>query len=313
MRRSPRRSQVLSSGHPATDSHSALLTTSEVAGWLRISPRTVYHLVSRGDIPFARARGKLLFERHRIDAWMAASTRGPILDEPTELPRVIAGSHDLLLNWAVRESGSGISLECNGSVDGLARLASRRACAALVHIPDPEGGGFNTHAVRSTLAGLPVVSLHWASREQGLIVAEGNPLKIQSLKDLIARRARFVRRQAGAGSNLLFARLMKAGGAKIERLRALDTSANSESEVAEAVVDGYADAGFAIRAVAQRYRLPFVPLATESVELVAWRRSVFEPHVQALLSFARSRRFAMHADRLGGYDLARHGQVCHNG
>jgi len=79
------------------------------------------------------------------------------------------------------------------------------------------------------------------------------------------------------------------------------------------VVDGYADAGFAIRAVAQRYRLPFVPLATESVELVAWRRSVFEPHVQALLSFARSRRFAMHADRLGGYDLARHGQVCHNG
>ena len=313
MQRPSLQTHELLSGQPAAGSDNALLTTSEVADLLRISPRTVYHLVSRGEIPFGRARGKLLFERHRIDAWMAASTRGPILDEPTELPGVIAGSHDLLLDWAVRESGSGISLECNGSSDGLARLASRRACAALIHIPDPEGAGFNTHAIRSTLAGLPVVSLHWASREQGLIVAEGNPLNIQSLKDLIARRARFVRRQPGAGSNLLFARLMKAGGAKIERLRALDTSANSESEVAEAVVDGYADAGFAIRAVANRYRLPFLTLTTESVELVAWRRSVFDPPLQALLSFARSRRFAAHANRLGGYELSRHGQVCHNG
>ncbi|MBU6190614.1 MAG: helix-turn-helix domain-containing protein [Betaproteobacteria bacterium] len=291
----------------------ALLNTAEVAELLRMSPRTIYHLVSRGEIPFGRARGKLLFERHQIEAWIAASTRGPALHESVNVPPVIAGSHDPLLDWAVREAGSVLALDCHGSSDGLARLASRRACAALIHIPNSSGTGYNTEAIQSALAGLPVVSLHWARREQGLIVAEGNPLRIRSLKDLIARRARVIRRQPGAGSNLLFARLLRASGASLDKLRALDTPAFSETEVAEAIADGYADAGFGIRAVADRHRLPFIPLATEDVELVAWRRSVFDPPLHRLLELGRGRRFAAHAGRLGGYDLTRHGQVCHNG
>ncbi len=290
-----------------------LLTTAEVAGLLRLSPRTIYHLVSRGEIPFGRARGKLLFERHRIDAWIAASTRGPVLHESADVPAVIAGSHDPLLDWAVREAGAPLTVNCRGSSDGLAQLASRRACAALIHIPNANGTGYNTEAIQSALAGLPVVSLHWARREQGLIVAEGNPLRIRSLKDLIGRRARVIRRQPGAGSNLLFARLLRAAGASLERIRALDTPAFSETEVAEAIADGYADAGFAIRAVADRHRLPFIPLATEDVELVAWRRNVFDPPLNRLLELGRGRRFAAHAGRLGGYDLTLHGTVCHNG
>lgn len=290
-----------------------LLTTGEVAQLLRMSPRTVYHLVSRGDIPFGRARGKLLFERHRIEAWVAASAGGPVQHEAFEVPAVIAGSHDPLLDWAVREARSGLTLDCHGSVDGLARLAGRRACAALIHIPDQHGGGYNAEAIRSRLAGLPIVSIHWARREQGLIIAEGNPLGIRSLRDLITRRARFVRRQPGAGSHLLFARLMRAAGASLEKLRTLDAFALSETEVAEAIVDGYADAGFGIRAVAGRHRLPFIPLVTEDVELVAWRRSMFEAPLHALLDVSRSRRLATHAQRLGGYDLGEHGSVRHNG
>lgn len=313
MPKPPAKTVLPSATAPMQSVETTLLTTAEVAELLRMSPRTIYHLVSRGEIPFGRARGKLLFERHRIDAWIAASTRGPVLHESVDVPAVIAGSHDPLLDWAVREAGSGLMLDCHGSSDGLARLASRRACAALIHIPNASGAGYNTEAIQSALAGLPVVSLHWARREQGLIVAEGNPLRIRSLKDLIARRARFIRRQPGAGSNLLFARLLRASGASLEKLRALDTPAFSETEVAEAIADGYADAGFAIRAVADRHRLPFLPLACEEVELVAWRRSVFDPPLNRLLELGRGRRFAAHAGRLGGYDLARHGKVCHNG
>ena len=310
------RNRVIPASISPTDSvrsgDTPLLTTAEVATLLRMSPRTIYHLVSRGDIPFGRARGKLLFERHRIDAWVAASTRGPVLHEAFDTPPLIAGSHDLLLDWAVREAGSMLTLDCHGSSDGLSRLASRRACAALIHIPNANGLGYNIEAIQRTLPGLPVVSIHWASREQGLVLGEGNPLRIRSLKDLITRRARFIRRQPGAGSNLLFARLMRAADASLEKLRALDTTAQSETEVAEAIADGYADAGFAIRAVADRHRLPFLPLATEDVELVAWRRSVFDAPLNRLLELARGRRFAAHASRLGGYDLKRHGQVCHN-
>lgn len=280
---------------------------------LRMSPRTVYHLVSRGDIPFRRARGRLLFERHRIEAWLAASAQGPLMDDLGPVDQIIAGSHDPLLEWAVRNSGSGLALACQGSSDGLARLAARQACAALIHLPDPQGSGFNTQAIRDALGGLPVVSLHWAVREQGLVLAPGNPLKINSLRDLVRRRVRVVRRQSGAGSNHLFVRLLRQAGFGIEGLRVIEPLALNETEVAEAVLDGYADAGLAIRAVAQRHGLHFLPLAEESVELVAWRRSVFEPPLQALLEITRSRRFARQAKSLGGYGLTGLGAVRYNG
>jgi hypothetical protein len=40
---------------------------------------------------------------------------------------------------------------------------------------------------------------------------------------------------------------------------------------------------------------------------------VFDLPLNRLLELGRGRRFAAHAGRLGGYDLTRHGEVCHNG
>ncbi len=289
-----------------------LLTTKELAAWLRISPRTVYHRVNRGEIPFVRAGGKLLFDRPRIEAWVRQGSVGDAPDDGGSAEATLAGSHDPLLEWAVRSSACGLALACNGSSDGLERLATRRACAALIHLPDAQGEGFNREAIIERLAGLPVVSMLWARREQGLVLARGNPLKIRSLHDLVRGRRRVIRRQTGAGSNQLFAKLMRQGGLSFDRLRLLDQPAQSETEVAESVLDGFADAGLAVRAVAKRHGLDFLPITWETVELVAWRRSVFEPPLQALLQCARSRRFAAHARRLEGYDLGDSGRIMYN-
>ena len=290
-----------------------LLTVAEAAQRLRMSPRTLYHLVSKARIPFLRAGGRLLFEPQRLEAWLSVSASHTATVETTPVESIIAGSHDPLLEWAVRASGADLALACHGSSDGLTRLASRRACAALVHLPDSRSDGFNTEAIQRALGGLPVVSLHWACREQGLIVAPGNPLRIKGPRDLASRRVRVIRRQPGAGSNLLFARLMREAGIPMERLRVIDAVAQNENEVAEAILDGHADTGLAIGLVAERYRLPFIRLASEAVELVAWRRSVFEPPLQALIRFAQSRKFQLHARRLAGYDLSGHGSVRYNG
>jgi excisionase family DNA binding protein len=288
------------------------LTTPEVAELLRISARTVYHLVSRGQIPHTRANGKLLFERHRLEAWLAAGRTGHSDDTDRSLPETLAGSHDPLLDWAVRQSRCGLALAAYGSSDGLARVASGRASAALLHLPDRHGDGFNLERLKESVDKLPVVAVQWARREQGLIVARGNPLKIHGLPDLGRRRIRFAMRQPGAGSNLLFAKLMRRERVPMENLRAVDPPASSESEVADLVAGGYADAGFAIRAAANRVGLGFVPVTWETVDLLVWRRAWFEPALQSLVAFAGSRRFAAHARQIGGYDLTDAGQVRFN-
>ena len=288
------------------------LTTQEVALMLRMRPRSVYHLVARGEIPHARARGKLLFSRSEIERWVAAQAIGTVDAKAAEPPALIAGSHDPLLEWAVRESRCGLALATLGSVDGLDRFVSRNACGSLIHIPNANDEGFNDDQYRDRLASLPVVALHWARREQGLMLARGNPHRIRSLSALARARLRFAARHAGAGSQLLLARLARAAKVNPSAFRSIGPLASSETEVAQAVAQGYADAAFGVRAAASAFGLSFVALAWESVDLVLWRRSAFEPPAQTLLAFTRTRRFARQAALLGGYDVSHCGEVRFN-
>ena len=159
---------------------------------------------------------------------------------------------------------------------------------------------------------LPVVALHWARREQGLLLAPGNPLRIKRLADLARGKRRFAMRQPGAGSQLLLARLARQEGISLTALRPAGPLFSSETDVAQAVANGFADGGFAIRAAAAQYGLEFLPLAWESVELALWRRTAFEAPMQTLLALTRSRRFARQAELLGGYDISGCGMVRFN-
>ncbi len=62
-------------------------------------------------------------------------------------PPVIAGSHDPLLDWAVKESGCGLALLPGGSLDGMKRFAAGGAVAAGMHLLDAESGDFNLPAL----------------------------------------------------------------------------------------------------------------------------------------------------------------------
>lgn len=286
------------------------LTTREVAALLRIKERKVYDLVAEAAIPVSRATGKLLFPRDLIDAWVRRHV--VYRDNPDSLvprPVVFAGSHDPLLDWALRESGSEIATFFDGSRDGLNRLAAGRAIGAGVHLIGDGDEDWNIGHVGVHLPGAPVVVLEWARRQQGLVVAPGNPLGIRSIDDLSGRRV--IGRQDGAGARVLLDRWLS--GNKDVAVERLDPPARSEADVAVAVLDGKADAGVAIEGVARQYRLGFVPLVWERYDLVLWRQTIFEPPIQTLLAFVRTEAFATRAAELGGYDLSGHGQVHFNG
>jgi len=292
-----------------------MLDTREVAAYLRLKERRVYDLVRRQAIPHVRATGKLLFPRAQIDAWLAGKTNtaGAVALAPQSLPPIIAGSHDPLLEWAARESGCGLAMLACGSREGVQRLAHGAATAAAAHWRDPDGSDFNVALVRELLGGTDVVMLEWARRTQGLLLASRNPRRVRSLDDLARRpRLRVARRQPGAGSQRLFEQLLNDAGIATSALHWTPGHTHAETDLAAAIHEGRADAGFGIEAAARAHALAFVPLAVERLDLVCRRRDAFEPALQALFAFARTPAFTAKARALGGYDVSGLGRVSLN-
>jgi len=287
------------------------LTTAEVAAYLRLKERTVYDLVARRAIPCSRAAGKLLFPRRLVDRWVEShvALAGERVATP---PPVVAGSSDPLLEWALRESGSGLATLFEGSTAGLRRFAEGEAVAVGVHLKDAEGEGWNGAAV-AALAGVhDLLLVEWAEREQGLVVARGNPLRLSGLADLAGKRPRFVARQEGSGGRVLLDALLAQAGVEMSDLAILSRPALTEADVAAAVADGEAECGFAIGAVARRFGLGFVPLFRERFDIACRRRDFCEPSLQRLFAFARSEAFAEKAGALGHYAVGGTGTIRHN-
>jgi putative molybdopterin biosynthesis protein len=283
------------------------LTTRELADLLRIGERKVYDLASSGEVPCVRALGKLLFPRADITAWLASSRSGPQVAEPP-LPPIIAGSHDPLLDWALRESGSTLASFYDGSFDGLDRLATRNAQAAGLHIRETDG--WNRAALREALGEAPVVLVEIAKRQRGLLLAPG-VTDVQEIADL--RGKRVVLRQNSAASQRQFEALLDEQGLSRTDINALPNAARTEEELAIILHDGKADAGFGLGALAGLYGLGFIPLGQERFDLAVWRRSWFEPPIQKLMHFLASDACAARATEMQGYDMSGLGTIHHNG
>ena len=291
---------------------STFLTTKEVAGLLRIKERKVYELVRDGAIPVSRATGKLLFPRDMVEAWLRRSvTCRDGTERLVEAPLVIAGSHDPLLEWALRESVSGIATFFDGSIDGLERLHSGEAIGAGIHVYEPGTGAWNEETITHYLPSVPLVLIEWAKRRQGLVLPAGNPADVRGPHDVVGLA--FVPRQASAGSRLLFEHLLTEAGVDGGGLSVIDPPARSESDVALAVAHGKAEVGFAIEAVARQLCLAFVPLVEERYDLALLRRDYFQAPMQRLLAFCRTEAFSRRAKELGGYDVSAHATVHYNG
>jgi excisionase family DNA binding protein len=288
----------------------ARLTVAEVARHLRLGTRTVYDLVARKGLPHARAGGKLLFDLAEVERWLAKASGGEAARRGMP-PPTIGGSHDPLLDWAVRESRCGLALLTQGSADGLERLARGEVAGALMHLPTADLADFNRAEAREALGERDVALVEWAKREQGLLVARGNPKRIRGVADLAKRGVTVAARQAGAGSAALLDRLLAREGIDRRRLRVAVTTMG-ENDLAMAVRSGKADVGLGARAAALPLGLDFVPLVVERLDLGVSRAAWFEPPLQALFAFARGRRFAEHARALGGYDISGLGNVTWN-
>jgi putative molybdopterin biosynthesis protein len=286
-------------------------TTEETAAYLRLSERKLYELVANGAVPCTKVTGKWLFPKIALDRWLAAGLTAPAMLARAPAAPIVGGSHDPLLEWALRESGCGLASLPEGSEAGLRRLARDEVALAAIHLHrlDGDDEDANGEAVAAASGLHDAVVIAFARREQGLVVAAGNPLALGGIADVAAKQARLALRPPGAGAQLLLLALVARAALALEALAVLRPPCATGPDIAQAVRGGRADCGIATRAVAAAAGLDFVPLTWERFDLALRQRSYFLPSMQALFKFTRGAALRERAAELGGYDVSEAGAV----
>jgi putative molybdopterin biosynthesis protein len=290
------------------------LTTSEAAEYLRLGERKLYELVTAGAIPCSKVTGKWLFPRHELDLWVLSGLARPAGMIAADPPPIVGGSQDDLLEWALRESGSGLASLAEGTARGVDRLQRGEVIAAAVHfhshaISEGAGHDANVAAVRAMPGLHDPVLVGVVRREQGLLLAPGNPKDLHTLADVLASGAKMAVRQPGAGAQMLLDVLLMRAGAGPKELHRLDPPCLTGPDLAAAIRAGKADCGIATRAAARSAGLDFVPLLSEHFDLLMRQRSYFQPSMQALIGFLGERRLKQRAAELSGYDPSPAGYI----
>jgi putative molybdopterin biosynthesis protein len=261
------------------------LTTSEAAEYVRVGERKLYELVTSGAIPCSKVAGKWLFPRHELDLWVLSGLARPAGMIAAD-PPIVGGSQDDLLEWTLRESGSGLASLTEGTARGVDRLQRGEVIAAAVHfhndaVSDESADDANIAAVRAMPGLHDAVLVAFARREQGLLVAPDNPKHLHGLADVLATGAQMAVRQPGAGAQMLLEVLLTRAGAGQKDLRRLDPPCLTGPDLAAAIRTGQADCGIATRAAARSAGLDFVPLRWENFDLLMRQRSYFRPSESA--------------------------------
>jgi putative molybdopterin biosynthesis protein len=232
-----------------------------------------------------------------------------------EIERTIVaiGSHDLVLDLAasaLRTADPGITLASSnvGSLGGLVALRDGLCHLAGSHLLDPDTGEYTLPYLDRVLGDRDVVVVRLVHRDQGLIVAPGNPLGLQGVDDLARSGLRYVNRQRGAGTRVLLDHELRQRGLDPGAVEGYAREEHTHLAVAAAVAAGRADAGMGILAAARAFGLDFVPVVEEPYDLVVSADAYGDPLLTPLWELLGAAEFRASVQALGGYSTEEMGR-----
>lgn len=252
----------------------------------------------------------------QVAAWRQRRSRPLVAEQASAVKDRLhrfAGSHDLALEalWAHAQRAHPadvFSASYVGSLDGLLQLLRGDVAIAGAHMLDEESGEYNLPILRRLFVGRPLAVVTLAEREQGLIVAAGNPKQVTDLSALAQPHVRFINRQAGAGTRALLDYHLRRQGIPPTTIAGYTQEAPTHTAVADAVARGHADAGLGLRAAAHAFGLSFIPLARERYDLVMLAEDRTQPPLLHLIDCLASAAFRELIAGMIGYDATRTGQ-----
>jgi putative molybdopterin biosynthesis protein len=227
---------------------------------------------------------------------------------------VIVGSHDNALDVLadeLRAGHTGLTLSSShvGSMGGLMAIKKGGCHLSGSHLLDTGDGRYNISYVKRFLPDTPVRIVNLVFRDQGLMVAPGNPKKIGGIQDLAKENVRFINRQGGSGTRILLDYRLGQLGVDPAAIQGYDNEEFTHMSVAVAVLSGAVDAGLGIYAAAKALSLDFIPVVTEQYDLIIPEAYFETEMIGKLLGAIRSERFKKRVRELGGYSTEKTGEI----
>jgi len=223
----------------------------------------------------------------------------------------LVASHDLAIASMaelMRAKGNEVDLHFRGSLEAVAALADGACDAAGFHCPGGDLGRRVWGQYRRQLSARKHQLLRVCNRVQGLMVPAGNPKRLRDVRDLARMDVRFLNRQPGAGTRMVFDLLLQQHGLKPSDIRGYTSEEHTHAAVAALIAGGEADAGLGIEAAARRFRLDFVPLIEEAYYFGFPRKAAHSPEIVGLAEVLASEEFRQAAAALPGYDATGSGE-----
>lgn len=243
---------------------------------------------------------------------------------------VVIGSHDLILDVIAdimpnEYKDMHVTSTHVGSMGGLMALRRGEAHMAPIHLLDESAGEYNISYInklfpKGAASSEPMALIKGVHRIQGILVKKGNPLGISSIDDLAKKvskngasndgeKLRYVSRQRGAGTRVLFDYKLKEAGIDPSGINGYDREMATHMAVAAAVASDGADAGMGILSAAKAMGLDFIEVAPEEYDFAIPAKHLELPHVKAFIEILKSEDFRTRVEELGGYECDRAGEV----
>jgi putative molybdopterin biosynthesis protein len=227
--------------------------------------------------------------------------------DPAHLALPIFASHDAAMDLLREETASRalhLDLRFCGSVDAIRALNEGRCHVAGFHAPwQPDAQSLVARTYKPLLKPGQHKLIGFAKREQGLMVARGNPLGLRDWADLSQAGVRFVNRSSGTGTRLLLDENLHQRGLLPASVNGYGLEENSHSAVAARIAAGQADVGLGIAHAAHGHGLDFVPLSQEFYWLVCLASALDTAPVLQLRQLLGSASWRASLQALKGYSL----------
>jgi molybdate transport repressor ModE-like protein len=151
--------------------------------------------------------------------------------------------------------------------------------------------------------------IRFITRQQGLMVAPGNPHRITNIQDLARPPLKFINRQSDSGTRALLDRLLDDAQIDNSDVSGYLDEEFTHTAVAAFVAAGMADIGFGVEAAARQFGLDFIPVTREHYLLLCHRTTLASVACEQFLVQIRSPQFRDSVATLPGYQTERCGVI----
>jgi putative molybdopterin biosynthesis protein len=296
-------------------------TPDEVAQIFQISKHTVYELIKRGELQAFKIGNKMRIEHNELERYKE-NTKAPAKKSPAEQTNTpsnppvsiqLSGSHDFLVELFVKQATNALNIQIQpsyiGSLEGLMMLYRGQCDIAAIHLLDPASQEYNLPFIHQLFVYESILVLRLAARQQGFIVAKGNPKQIHDFIDLTRNDVQFINRQKGSGTRFLLDSKLSSYGIAPSKINGYGTEEWNHLSVASYINRGMADVAFGIQSAASHLGLDFVPVATENFDLVFRFTKENKQILTDLVHFLQSANFKDSLTDLEGYSINELGKV----